>query len=191
MKTGLNRCFSLYIITVFSLTLLISCKKNNDNAPGNGDGYYMKFKLNGTQIEYKGQAECNFNKVTNLQHAASFAGLKETLVAGKNNMSIILGTGDENKTGITYTCYATNTAGYEKAKVLNIVYIDENGKSYLSWSEEFAPALPVGTETKAQLNVTEATTAYLKGNFSGVLYNNDYSVKFSVTDGEFYLRRLN
>jgi len=190
MKIDTFRRALSYAIVLLPFFFLLSCKKNNDGSGSGGSEYYMKFKIDGTQVEYRGQAECNFNKVTASSHAASFAGLKETLVAGKNNMSLILGTDGENKTGVTYTCYTTTSAGAEKAKVLNIVYIDDAGKTYMSWMEEFSAAIPPGTKTEAQLIVTEASAAALKGNFSGTLYNNDFTKALSITNGEFYLRRI-
>ena len=57
--------------------------------------------------------------------------------------------------------------------------------------EEFAPALPPGTETKATIKITEATTDFIKGSFSGVLYDEGYTTKLNITDGEFYARRYN
>ncbi|MCC6286899.1 MAG: hypothetical protein IT249_03355 [Chitinophagaceae bacterium] len=190
MKIFLSLKTILFLIIAGALLCLNACKKEEE-APGSGSDYYMKFKINGTLVEHKGQAEGNFNKTTASSYAASFAGLKETLVAGKNNMSIILGTNGENKTGITYTDYTITASGFEKAKVLNIVYIDESGNTYMSWPEEFAPAIPAGTKIDAKLKITEAASTYLKGNFSGSLYNNDYTKELSISEGEFYLRRIN
>ncbi|PVD54127.1 hypothetical protein DC498_01690 [Terrimonas sp.] len=187
---SLSKLICHFIVAV-SLFFSGACKKNSDTPNGSGSDYYMRFRINGALIEHKGQAEGNFNKATSSSYAASFAGLKEALVAGKNNMSVILGTEAENKTGVTYTNYTTATSGSEKAKVLNIVYLDDAGNAYLSWAEEFAPAIPSGTKTNAQVKITEAASAYLKGSFSGTLYNNDYTKEFSITEGEFYVRRIN
>ena len=60
----------------------------------------------------------------------------------------------------------------------------------ISWMEEFAPTLPAVLQMII-IKITEATSDYINGNFSGVLYNNDYSVKLNITDGEFYARRFN
>lgn len=172
------------------MMMTYSCKKDNDK-PGGGSDYYMRFKVNGTLIEYKGQIEGTFDKVSSLQHNTSLAGLKEALVASKNNMTLLLATENTTQTGISYTSYSTTATGMQKAKLVNLVYKDENGNDYLSWMEEFAPALPAGTETNAVIKITEATSGGFKGNFSGVLYNSDYSVKLKITDGEFYARRFN
>ncbi len=180
----------LYVLLPGIMLMAYSCKKDN-GAGDPGSGYYIRFKINGTQVANKGQVEGTFDKATALQHNTSLAGLKEALVATKNNMTLLLATENETQTGLSYTSYTTGTSGMQKAKLVNLVYIDENGKNYLSWMEEFAPALPPGTETKAIIKITEATADYIKGDFSGVLYDEGYTTKFNITDGEFYARRFN
>ena len=191
MKQYLFSRFSLFILLLAGImTIAYSCKKDNGST-GDGSGYYMRFKINGTLVEYKGQVEGTFNKVTSLQHNTSLAGLKEALVANKNNLTLLLATEDDTQTGLSYTSYTTSASGMQKAKLANIVYKDESGTDYLSWMEEFATGLPSGTETNAVIKVTEAASGYIKGNFSGVMYNADYSKKLNVTEGEFYARRFN
>jgi hypothetical protein len=190
MKSVLSFKPGLWLFALVSFCIVNSCKKTDDNNNGNGSDYYMKFKLNGTAYEYTGQASGNFNITSGGSQIASLAGLKVALNVGSNTMTVALGTAGDNKTGVTYTNYATTAAGTEKAKALSIVFIDEAGAPYLSWPDEFVAALPGGTKTEARLKVTEATSAALKGTFSGVLYNDDYSKEFIVTDGEFNLRRL-
>lgn len=179
-----------YVLLPAMMIMAYSCKKDND--PGSpGSGYYMRFKINGTLVEHKAQVEGTFDKVTALQHNTSVAGLKEALVAAKNNMTLLLATENATQTGLSYTSYTAGGSGTQKAKLANIVYIDENGKNYLSWMEEFAPALPPGTETKAIIKITESTADHIKGSFSGVLYNEGYTEKLNITEGEFYARRYN
>lgn len=187
---SLPRFFSCMFLLAGIMVMAYSCKKDNGST-GDGSGYYMRFKINGTLVEHKAQVEGTFNKITSLQHNTSLAGLKEALVANKNNMTLLLATDNDTQTGLSYTSYTTSASGMQKAKLANLVYIDEGGINYFSWMEEFAPTLPSGTETNAVIKVTEAASGYLKGNFSGVLYNNDYSKKLNVTEGEFYARRFN
>jgi hypothetical protein len=49
--------------------------------------------------------------------------------------------------------------------------------------------LPAGTPSNARLVITEATSTYIKGNFSGTMLTQDYLSKLDITDGEFYLKR--
>jgi len=48
----------------------------------------------------------------------------------------------------TNTCYKTTTAGFVKAKLLAVSYLDDNAVSWTSWSEDLVAGLPEGTETK-------------------------------------------
>ena len=187
---SLPRFFSCMFLLAGIMVMAYSCKKDNGST-GDGSGYYMRFKINGTLVEHKAQVEGTFNKITSLQHNTSLAGLKEALVATKNNMTLLLATDNDTQTGLSYTSYTTSASGMQKARLANLVYIDESGNNYFSWMEEFAPTLPSGTETNAVIKVTEAASGYIKGNFSGVLYNNDNSKKLNVTEGEFYARRFN
>lgn len=192
MIKNLHRLPTLRLfIVVFSMLLFITgCKKDGD--AGNGSSYYyMRFKINGTQVEYKAQIEGNFNKTSSSQFNSSVAGLKELFTSAKNNMSLLLATAEATQTGVTYTNYTTSAAGMQKAKLANLVYIDGSGKNYLSWMEEFATAIPTGTEVKALIKITDANNSVVKGVFSGVLYSEDFSEKLTITDGEFYGRVVN
>lgn len=180
---------SFKTICLLFLVLFCACSKKEDQG-GNGS-YYMRFKINGTQFEFKEQVEGHFSKKTSLQYNSSLAGVKEEFIITKNNMSLLLTTDGETQTGITYTNHTTTTAGFQKAKLANLVYLDENGKSHQSWMEEFASALPVGTEINAQIKITEVTGNSIKGFFSGVLYNEGLTTKMTITDGEFLAKRKN
>ena len=59
----------------------------------------------------------------------------------------------------------------------------------MSWSDDFVAVLPAGTPTNARLVITEATSTYVKGNFSGTMLTQDYLSKLDITEGEFYLKR--
>lgn len=177
------------VLTCFIVTAF-SCKKSERNSNENS-AYYMRFKINGTQVEYKEQIEGNFNKATSSQYNSSVAGIKELFTPAKNNMSLLLATAVETQTGITYTNYTTTASGMQKAKLANLVYIDENGKNYLSWMEEFTPSLPAGTEIKALITITSTTSNTISGTFSGVLYSEDYTIKLNITEGAFSARRVN
>lgn len=179
---------SIFLSVVIPVTF--SCKKQNDSKKQE-EGYFMRFKINGTQVEYKAQIEGVFDKETSLQHNTSLAGLKVAFNATTNNMTLLLATENSVQTNIDYTGYTPASSGMLKAKLANLVYLDENGKKFLSWMEELTPTLPSGTETKAEIKITEVTDAYFKGSFSGVLYSEDFSAKLNITDGLFFARRSN
>ncbi|MBX3256390.1 MAG: hypothetical protein KF862_19800 [Chitinophagaceae bacterium] len=175
-------------VLIVALSLL-SCKKGGEQGDP-GSEYYVRFKANGTRIEYKAYAEGNFNKLAGGKYASTLSGLKENFVGTKNNMSISLATASPNSTDVTYTNFSASSAGLQKAELLSLGYFDDNGKFFMTWAEELAPALPATVETEARLIFTEQTDKYLKGKFSGKMYNDDFSVKLDITDGEFYVKRI-
>ena len=182
--------FFLFFLLAGCATVVFSCKKDAKKTDTE-TGYYMRFKIDGTAVEYKGQVEGIFDKATSLQYNTSLAGLKEQLNNSRNNMTVLLATEEETLTGKDYSSYTPTVSGMEKAKLVSLVYFDENGRQFFSWMEELSSALPPGTETKAVVRITEATDEYFKGSFSGVLYTEDYSTKLNVTDGDFFARRFN
>lgn len=184
--------FFLFLLFAGCTTVVFSCKKDSKKKDTDDTAYYMRFKIDGAPVEYKGQVEGIFDKATSLQYNTSLAGLKEALNSAKNNMTVLLATEGETQTGKDYLSYTPAASGsMEKAKLASLVYFDENGKKFFSWMEELASALPPGIETKVVIRITEATDEYFKGSFSGVLYTEDYSTKLNVTDGDFYARRYN
>lgn len=183
------KLFYAHVIVALIGITLISCKKENDPG-GDGSGYYVRFKSNGTLVEYKEYAEGNFNKSAGGKYASTMAGLKENFVATKNNMSLSVATVAENTVNITYTNYTVSSAGMQKAALVSLAYYDDKGEFFMTWTEEFASALPAGVETNAHILFTEQTEQYLKGLFSGKMYNEDFSKKLDITDGEFYVKRV-
>lgn len=184
-----RKMISAFAGVLIILLTITSCKKEKD--PGGSDsGYYVKFKANGTQIIYKAYAEGNFNKLASGKYVSTLSGLNEAFVATKSNMSIGLSTVDQNAVNITYTNYAVSSSAMQKAVVLSLGYYDDKGVFFMTWSDEFAPALPDDVETVATCIFTEQTEDHLKGNFTGKMYNEDFSVKLDITDGEFFVKRV-
>lgn len=180
-----------YLFISGMLLILSSCKKGEQHREEGGDGYYMKFKIDNTQFEYKGTVEGTYNSASSRQYSTSVAGIKEAFVANKNNMTILLATDDETQKGISYTSFTSVISGEQKAKLASLVFIDENGKNYFSWMEEVASTLPGNLESKTIIKITDVGSGYMKGVFSGVLYSEDYTTSLNVKDGEFFSRKAN
>lgn len=179
----------LYLILLSIAVIGYSCKKSENDSTGGDRGYYMKFTLGDTRMEFTGNVEGTYSKPTSRQYNTSIAGIKVAFVADKNNMTILLATDDETQKGISYTSFASTSSGQQKAKLANLVYFDESGEAYFSWMEELIPTLPSGTTSKTIIKITDAGSDYIKGNFSGELYNENFTRKLIVKDGEFYSRR--
>jgi hypothetical protein len=183
-------CCRLSVILAM-LALLNACSKSDsggNNIPATS-AYYMKFKLDGVQIEFKQNTDGVFNKPqSNGDYTCINGGTKEQFVATKNNIAVLMTTVGQHNLNTTYTCYKTTTAGFVKAKLLAVSYLDDNAFSWASWSEDLVAGLPAGTETKANLTITEANSTSIKGTFNAVLYNTGFTKKAVLTEGEFYLK---
>ena len=189
---ALLACYRLLVIMAY-LLLLNACSKsnagNNNPAPPAGSAYYMKFKIDGVQIEFKQNTTGVFNKAqSNGDYTNINGGTKEQFVATKNNIAVLMTTVGQQSLNTTYTCYKTNAVGFVKAKLLAVSYLDDNAVSWASWSEDLIAGLPAGTETKANLIITESNANSIRGNFNAVLYNSGFTKKAVLTDGEFYLK---
>lgn len=175
---------------IIALMSLLSCSKSKSTGGGSSatNEYYLKFKANGTQYEYRAHTEAIFNRQSGADYQCTLGGTKDAFIPTKSNMTVALTSVGANQTNLTYTNYATTAAGFKKAKILQLGFYDANGKFFMSWADELANLLPAGTPFNARLVLTEATSAHLKGNFSGTMLTQDYLTRLDITDGEFYLK---
>jgi hypothetical protein len=183
----MKKLLSLSLAIVVSM-VIASCAKNQPGGPAAND-FFIRFKANGVQTEYRANAETIYNKPNGTtEHITTLGGTKEQFEPKKSNMTVALTTVGDNSLNVTFTNYATSAAGFKKAKLLQLAFFDANGKFFMSWSDDFASILPPGSPINCRLVLTEATSSYLKGNFSGTLFSQDYSTKLEITNGEFYLK---
>ena len=173
---------------IIALMSMVSCSKSKSSGGATTNEYYIRFKANGTQFEYRAHTEAIFNKQSGTDYICTLGGTKDPFIANKSNITVALTSFGANQTNVTYTNYATTAAGFKKAKILQLGFYDANGKFFMSWSDDFANLIPAGTPFNARLVLTEATSAHLKGNFSGAMLTQDYLTRLDVTEGEFYLK---
>lgn len=183
----MRKVFPVVQLILLVLISISSCTKNSGGGGGNPpQNFYLRFKNNGVQNEYKAHAEGNFNRVSGANYNSIVGATKVQFEATKNNMTIGLTTIGKASPNTTYTNYTTATA--TKAKLLQLAFYDEAGKFFMSWGEEFLSIMPAGSTADARVVITEATSEYIKGNFSGTLFSQGYTSKITITDGEFYLK---
>lgn len=154
------------------LFLWTGCSKKDD--PGTGSAYYMRFKANGKQVEYKTGTQAAF---------AGNSGLFDCLLAGfssNSDLGITIFDHEDIRAGMTYDGEILSGTGTPMAA---IVYQDEQGNTYSSGNISAYP------DAAAEVVLSEIASGYVKGHFSGVVYNDQ--TKIAITDGEFYLMRAN
>ena len=179
---------SLVVIAV----MIAGCRKSKSGGGGGGtsNDYYLRFKSNGTQFEYKAHPETIYNKANGAtEFITTLGATKEQFVPTKSNITVALTTVGTNSLNTTFTNYTTTNAGFKKAKIMQLGFFDANGKFFQSWAEEFSSILPAGSPINCRLIFTEATSTYLKGNFSGTIFSSDYLTRLEITEGEFYLKQ--
>lgn len=179
---------SIQLAAIIFLILSISCSKSKPGKGPNPNDFYVRFKANGTQLEYKASAEAIHNKQSGADYITTLGATKDLFVADKSNMTIALTTVGVNALNQTYTNYATTMVGMKKAKIVQLGFFDANKKFFMSWSDDFAAVLPAGTPFNARVIFTDATATTLKGNFSGTMLTQDYASRLDITDGEFYVK---
>lgn len=178
--------------------ILPACKKSGGsggNSGGNNGSYYMKFKLNGVQMEFDSEpiAGLSYNQADNL-YTGVFAAYKDVNSGLKNAITITI---------FSNSSIAANVAYNDPAKAVGpngvptpqntIFFYDSTAIGYLTMGE-FADAsgsIPLpGVVANAQLTISEMTTGYVKGTFSGTVYKSStLNQYYSITEGEFYLKR--
>ena len=171
---------STKLLLVFAVLLLNSCKKeevdsnnNNTNNPP-GSTYYISCKVDGTLIEFKDQ--------NTLLGVAGNAGQQHTLTVQGSVVNSV-----RSLTVQVYDSTAIETKGYVGLEMVNNVivgvligYQDDNAMLYAT---QFA-------NPQVAANVTELTATVCRGTFSGEVEDPSTGAKRSITEGQFYVKRL-
>ena len=174
------------------------CKKDSgDDDEDDGDTeYYMRFKLDGNQIEYKSGVVTQVLPISNkalyscvLQGYGKFP--EET---GKNHLGIIIWD-EEPITTITYrNNQNTENSDGDKVPQVLMTHLNSETTSYLSQGVPAAPIPPFDKiVSDVQVTITELTNTRISGSFSGTLYKTTdatFTSTVSVTEGKFRLKRL-
>jgi hypothetical protein len=191
-----GRLVSLTILTLAGLTLA-QCKKSGgvNGGSGNGSGYYMKFNLNGKAVAYTSEPIAELNKInSDGLYSAVLLAYQDVNAGTKNEVTITVFSSTAIAANVAYDDpqKATETNGSQVPES-TVFWEDSTGTGYLT-AGEFSDAngnmLIGGLVANARLTITELTSSYLKGTFSGTVYNSgDLSTYDAITDGQFYLKR--
>ena len=191
-----SRLASLGSLALVSLTLFC-CKKSSSSKSGSnngGSGYYMKFKLNGVDVNYGSDAlaELSHSSSDGLYNAALIA-YQDVNAGAKNAVTILVYSSGAIAANVGYNdpgkAAETNGAQVPQSTVF---WYDSTGAAYLT-AGEFSDAsgnmIISGTVADSKLTITELTNTDVKGTFSGTVYLSDFSKSAAITDGQFYLKR--
>lgn len=177
MKKQTN-LLTLSAILIFAMATLNSCSKNKNDS-GTDSGYYMKFKVDGKQVQYP------------------IAGItvSDSLIAGFAYGGGASGAPFDGSQGLDLVFYSlTPIKAGDSFSGTDIL-----GGALPAGSIAYLPSLTSSTyesitpqlNSKVSITITEITSEYAKGIFSGTVHDNDGSGTNSkaITNGEFYAKR--
>ena len=193
-KRVLRACLPLVALTAI---LFNSCNKDElppAQTPAPTTGYYTKFKVDGVQQEYfASQNLCLFDQFDTAlgEGHLSFVARLHNDTLGRNHFVLSLTDSVPLSLNTVYTNYTTlqpNERGLI-AGGFDFTYWDDNRHYTFTLNESLA--LPSGLISDARLTITEITPQYIKGRFSGSVYDINYTTIIHViSDGEFFLPHI-
>ena len=173
----MKKLSSLLIILSVAM-VFVSCKKSNSSTASGG--YYFKAKFDGGSKDFSGQVNAIKSNLGQGTYSLIITGITGTEESGLTLWS----DKDDFTAGKTFTLSALGGTAYNL-----LVYAAPLGSS--DPSSQWTSTYDYATVTQSfQCTITESTSAYIKGTFSSVIYqNNDQTVaKKTVTEGQFYAK---
>lgn len=197
-----NACSFLAIFSIMILSFS-SCKKDKNNAnTGNGNPtYYMRFKLNGVQTEYKSVpiAQSAYNSSDKV-YVTGILALKDSSKINQDQIDIAITNKDPLARGAVYQDPVKVNAGSAAIPQIIITYYNSQQQSFVSMglfsdnAGNFSSLLPdyKNLVADAKLTVSDIGSDYIKGTFSGTVFKLNTSTniydKIPLTEGEFNLQ---
>lgn len=182
---------NLILFSFFSLLLLASCSKSEDPTPG--EDFYIKFKVNGTQIEYKGSASTPIT----IAHTPPTYLFTATLIGpgsdGTKDFITVSGVHEtEFAAGVTYNLQDGTQVGAVKIAKLNLTYSDINGNIYNAVIlQSNVPSLVIKDQATWRFNNLDGqvTTGVFNGLIIGPVSTTTGrgTDELTISDGEFRL----
>lgn len=188
-----------FLLLLTTILIAAGCKKGGDDGSNGGDAdgseFYIRFKADGTELEYKSNAITQVLAVSPKGlYSCALQGYNDFTMTDNGLMSLIIWSEDP----ITATTYrnADNVSNSDGDKIPSVVvtFLDDKKVSYLSQGVPLARIPPLDKiVSDVQVTLTEVSQSRIAGNFSGTLFKTTdgaFSTTVKITDGKFNLRRL-
>ncbi len=202
MKSKFSSCaFSFAAILLCSFAF-IGCTKSNDNPSSGAGAYYINFKADGVQKQYSSDAEmaitydadqkiyvCLMGAYKQFDPNMQDSSQESLSLLLFNNSTIVSGTTFQDPNKITQ-------ADGTQIGQLQITYYDDQKQGYATLglftdSTGAFPGFP-NVIADGKVTISELTSSYAKGTFSGTTYwDKDLKTTHVITDGQFYVKRTN
>jgi hypothetical protein len=165
----------LFALLAFAL-LVFSCKKSSSTS----SSYYFKGTFNGKAKTFNTTAIASKSNLGNGTYSLSIVGANSA-----EESAIALWSDQDNFTA--GSTYSVSALGGTTSNTLSFIAPLGSSAPSSIWNTTYM----YGNVTESfTCNITEATSTYVKGTFSGVLYMNTDSavVSQTVQDGQFYVK---
>jgi hypothetical protein len=154
----------------------------------------MRFKMNGASVEYNSQAFAGISHLgSDNVYTCVMGAYKDVYAGAKNAVTITIFSVNPIAANVAYDDpLKTQGSGGGMVPQASVFWYDSTGAGYLTLGSlcDNTGYIPItGLVANARVTITELTSAYLKGNFSGTAYRSDFARSENITDGEFYLKR--
>ena len=174
----MKRLIPIFSIALIAVFLFASCKK--DSSSSNGSSSYIKAKLNGEQKE--------FTTGVSATRSGLGMGLWTMIVGGASGTESftinLWSDGDNFGTGTSFEAEATAASTYNSLGFVSPLGTSDPANIWATIS--------TGTAATPELHVTitEANDKFIKGTFSGKIYQlvDNGASSMDVTEGEFYVK---
>ena len=179
----------LTILFLFSAAMFLTQCKKGDNPSNAAQGkYYVRFKANGVQQEYRSDFRVSASASDVPAHP--FGNNIDTYAFAMD------GYGD---TTLAYPDIQFQIRAPKPLKIDSVYKTiprssSKDGEVYLFYVEKvttFEKYMSYGSSENVQIRFTERTGTYIKGTFSGTVYAATNATKMEITQGEFYAARAN
>ncbi|MBI1192041.1 MAG: hypothetical protein GC205_02550 [Bacteroidetes bacterium] len=168
-----------------------SCKEGDDADGPAGTDYYMEFERNGTAVRYAsasmGNVQATHNEIGSTgEYATNFVGLQELFAVSTNNVTALVIDTVPVSVGQVYTNRTVPRSDEVSAKVVTVGYFDAAGVFYTSLDV----SLIFGITPSARIEITAVNDEVLEAEFSGTLYNADYTDSLVFRNGKVRAERF-
>jgi hypothetical protein len=187
-KIVFNPCWLLLAIC---FVFAGSCKKNHDTENPAGDKYYIKFKEDGEQKEFRYSAGSGpaDQKPSNGIYTFTLVAGKDVSSSGTNFIEVMLSSESIINSPGSFRDPLKSGGIWPQVQV---TYMDNTNEAYLSMglvSDAVGQSGPFeNVVADAKASITSMDDGEVKGTFSASVYSgDDYSKKHILTSGEFYL----
>ncbi len=171
-----NSKINLILLLCIMAVSISSCKKDKKIDNPLKKEYYAKFKLDGTQKEFRDMAIAVFDEASGNYGVTMEASPK--ILALDEWISFVITVPEPIVVGKEYQINITEN----QICLITYFYGGPTGEPYST--------SVFSGKNSAKIKFNEITDKYVRGVFSGNLLDNDDIVRHTITDGEFYLERL-